>query len=76
MGPDDSMSTHSNISIAVAGFGYVGLAFGQVLPTLGDDISTRRVAARRRGGDRSGKMGAAAFSEAALHAAGFQAWRL
>lgn len=62
MRPDESMSTHSDISIAVVGLGDVGQAFGRVLPTLGDDLS--------------GEMGAAAFSEAALPAAGFQVWRL
>ena len=46
--------------VAVMGLGYVGLplaaAFSRVLPTMGFDISTNRIAELKDGVDRNGEM--------------------
>jgi UDP-N-acetyl-D-glucosamine/UDP-N-acetyl-D-galactosamine dehydrogenase len=57
--------------IAVIGLGYVGLpvavALARVFPgTIGFDISERRVAALREGGDHTGEITAAELHDAAL----------
>jgi UDP-N-acetyl-D-glucosamine/UDP-N-acetyl-D-galactosamine dehydrogenase len=54
--------------VAVVGMGYVGLplalAFGRVMPTIGFDISERKIAAYREGRDPTGEMNDAQFRQA------------
>jgi UDP-N-acetyl-D-galactosamine dehydrogenase len=56
--------------VAVMGLGYVGLplaaAFSRVLPTLGFDISTNRIAELKDGVDRNGEMTTADLAAAPI----------
>lgn len=56
--------------LGIIGLGYVGLplalAFGRLYPTLGFDTNPERIAALKRGEDRSGEVGADALRAAPL----------
>ncbi len=58
----------SEETVAVLGLGYVGLplalAFGRVMPTIGFDLSEKKVAAYKKGFDPTGEMGNEKFSAA------------
>ncbi len=58
----------ANSRICIVGLGYVGLpvalAFGRVLPTVGFDISEKKIAAYREGFDPTGEMPCTSFQAA------------
>lgn len=55
-------------TVAVVGLGYVGLplalAFGRVMPTIGIDVSEKKIAAYRQGYDPTGEMADELFHQA------------
>lgn len=68
---EDGSEIHGPI-VAVVGLGYVGLplalAFGRILPTMGFDISERKIDVYKQGYDPTGEMDASLFQRAAqLH---------
>ncbi len=65
------MNKHMRRNISVIGLGYVGLpvavAFSQISPTIGFDISQKRIDELKHGIDKTGAVNATALNAAPIH---------